>query len=214
MAQDDIYRITLNYEGPAMSSSTALYYQEDALSTAVVGATQSLAFSWIFSKSASFLNVLVNQWHLASVFCARVDGDAIAPSLLPVTPTVGARAGNALPADNCLLMQLLQGIHPRTSNGRLYLPGLSETDSDVGIVEASFLGNQVVALGNSISSTLNENGGTGSWVPGVISAKVRDAIPGQKDWQAAFSQMIAALGNPVIARQVRRRTKVRGQATS
>lgn len=213
MAQDDIYRLTLNYEGPTMHSSTALYYQEDALSTNVVGATESLAFSWIFSKSSAFLNVLVQEWHLASVFCARVDGDAIAPSLLPNTPTIGSRVGNTLPADNCLLMQLLQGVHPRTSNGRLYLPGLSESDSDVGLIEAAFLGNQVTVLGNAISATLEENGGTGSWQPGVISAKVRDAIPGQKNWQDAFSPMIAALGNPVIARQVRRRTKVRGQAT-
>jgi len=213
MAQDDIYRVTLNYEGPTMHSSTALYYQEDALSTAVTGATRSLAFSFIFSKLASFLAVLNIDWHLASIFAARVNGEAIAPTLLPATPTIGARAGNALPADNCLLMQLLQANHPRTSNGRLYLPGLSETDSDVGIVEAAFLGNQVVALGNSISSTLNENGGTGSWNPGVISAKVRDAVPGQKNWEDAFSPMIAALGNPVIARQVRRRTKVRGQST-
>jgi len=213
MAQDDIYRLTVNYEGPTMHSSTALYYQEDALSTGTGGATQSLAFSWIFSKLSSFLSVLVSEWHITSVFAARVNGEAIAPTLLPAVPTIGARSGDSLPADNCLLMQLLQANHPRTSNGRLYLPGLSESDSDVGIIEAAFLGNQVVALGNSISSTLNENSGSGSWNPGVISAKVRDAIPGQKNWEDAFSPMIAALGNPVIARQVRRRTKVRGQST-
>lgn len=213
MAQDDIYRLTVNYEGPTMASSCALYFQEDGLSTSSSGATQSLCFSWRFNKTTAFLGVLCQEWHLTSTFAERVDGEAIAPFLQPQTTTVGSRAGNSLPADNCLLMQLLQALHPRTSNGRLYLPGLSETDSDVGIVEQAFLANQVTVLGNAISADLPEQGGTGNWKPGVISAKVRDLIPGQKDWQAAFSGVIASLGNPVIARQVRRRTKVKGQAT-
>lgn len=212
MAQDDIYRLTLNYEGPTMHSSCALYFQEDGLSTSASGPTQSLCFSWRFNKTTEFINVLCQEWKLISTFAERVDGEAVPPFLQPQTAAQGTRPGNALPADNCLLMQLLQAVHPRTSNGRLYLPGLSESDSDVGIIEAAFLANQVTVLGNAISGVLNEQGGTGSWNPGVISVKVRDAIPGVKDWQGAFSQVIASLGNPVIARQVRRRTKVRGQA--
>jgi len=213
MPAGDIYRVTLGYEGPTMASSTSIYYREEVTQTAPVGATRSLAESFIFSKLGPFINVLSVEWKLPSIHVTRVDGEPTPPILAVATPNTGTRTGNSLPADNCLLIQLLQQIHPRTSNGRMYLPGLSESDSNVGIVEAAFLANQVVTLTNAISASLAEIGGAGSWLPGVISVKVRDAPPGDKDWQGAFSLLIAALGNPVIARQVRRRTKVRGQST-
>ncbi len=210
MAVEDIYRVNVNFEGPTMASGCTIFYQEEVQQTTQGTATQSLAASWGFSKHLQWIGVLNNQWHLTSIHVHRVDGDPIAPFLATFSPTAGTRSGDPLPADNCLLIQLLQALYPRTSNGRLYLPGLSENDSTVGVVEASFLANQVVTLTNGLSSALPELSGNGVWIPGVISAKILNAPPDSKDWQAAFSPLIAAQGNPVIARQVRRRTKVTG----
>lgn len=211
MAQEDIYRITVHYEGPSMASSVSLYYQEDALSTALPDAVSSLNFSFFFSVITFLRNVLSDDWLIASTRCRRLTGDKIAPDLLTFDANDGNREGRALPANNCLLIQLLQANFPRTSNGRLYLPGLTESDTDVGIIEGEFLGDQVAALGNRLATQLAENGGSGTWTPGVISAKVRDQGPGPPDWESAFSPMSAAFGNPVIARQVRRTTKIIGR---
>jgi len=211
MAQEDIYRVVVHYEGPTMASSCAYYFQEDGLSTALPDAVTSLNFSFGFAMLSPLQNVLSDDWFIASTRCRRLTGEPIAPDLLSYDNANGNRAGRALPANNCLLMQQLQAAFPRTSNGRLYLPGLTESDTDVGIIEPGFLGNQVVTLGNAISALLAENGGAGSWRPIVISAKVRDAGPGPPDWESAASPIIASLGNPVIARQVRRTSKIIGQ---
>lgn len=211
MAQDDVYRVTVHYEGPTQPSSVSLYYQEDGLSTALPDPVSSLNFSFFFSVITFLQNVLSDDWFISSTRCRRVSGDKIAPDLQSFEDASGNRVGRSLPANNCLLMQLLQAAFPRTSNGRLYLPGLTEQDTDVGVIESAFLANQVVALGNRLSDTLEENGGTGSWQPVVISAKVRDAGPGPPDWEGAASPMIAALGNPVIARQVRRTSRIVGR---
>lgn len=212
MAVGDIYRVTLNYEGPTQAASTSIYYIESVLSTAVIGPVNSVNFSFQFSKLISFLNVLSDNWWVPSTRCERLTGLVLPPDLLTTGPANGNRAGVPLPANNCLLMQLLQQLFPRVSNGRMYLPGLSESDAEVGLVETVFLNGLVVTLGNAISAVLDENDGTGEWLPGVISAKARDAGPGPPDWAAGFSPIIAALGNPVIARQRRRTTKVIGQS--
>jgi len=212
MAQEDIYRLTIHYEGPTQASSTALYYEENALSTAVGDAVSSLNFSFFFTVISLFQAVLSSSWRISSTRCRRLTGEKIAPDLQDIADAPGTRAASSLPANNCLLIQLLQGSFPRTSNGRLYLPGLAEPDTDVGVIQAAFLNTQVVALGNAISAELSENAGAGSWTPVVISAKVRDAQPGPPDWQSAASPMIAALGAPVIARQTRRTTKIIGRS--
>jgi len=212
MAQDDIYEATLHYEGPTQASSCSLYFQEDGLSTSTAGPVQSLNDSFLIGKALLFRGVLSNDWKLNAIRTRRVTGAKIAPHLLSFPVNVGSRTGPALPANNCLLMQLLQGLFPRTSNGRLYLPGLAEADTDVGVVEPAFLNLQVVQLGDALVSQLAESQGSGSWTPGVISAKVRDAVPGTKDWEGAFSQIVAAIGNPVIARQRRRTTRIIGHA--
>jgi len=210
MAQDDIYRIRVHYQGPTMAASISLYYQEDALSTAGNDPVASLAFSFFFSKITSFQNVLNNDWRLTAIRARRLTGERLAPDLQSLLDITGNRAGNPLPANNCLLMKLSQSNFPRTSNGRLYLPGLSESDTVTGVLEPAFLNNQVETLGIAITAQLPENGGSGSWNSGVISAKVRDSGPGQPDWESAFSPINGAQGNPVIARQVRRTTRVIG----
>lgn len=212
MAQDDIYRVVTHFEGPTQPSSISLYYQENGLSTSPPDPVSSLAFSFFFSVIPSMQNVINDQWDISAVRVRRVTGERIAPDLQNLSGISGGRTGAPLPANNCLLMKLSQSKFPRTSNGRLYMPGLSETDTQTGVILPDFLNGAVATLGGVLANTLQENGGTGSWEPGVISAKVRDTPPGQPNWEDAFSPMIAAFGNPVIARQVRRTTKIIGVA--
>jgi len=212
MAQEDIYRVVVHFEGPTQPSSISLFYQENALSVAPPDPVSSLAFSFFFSIIPSMQNVINDQWNISSIRVRRLTGEKIAPDLQNLSGIAGGRSGAPLPANNCLLMKLSQSNFPRTSNGRLYFPGLSETDTKTGVILPDFLNGAVATLGNILASTLNENGGTGTWDPGVISAKVRDEGAGPPKWDDAFSPMIAAFGNPVIARQVRRTTKIIGVA--
>lgn len=212
MAEGDIYRLTLNYEGPQRAAQTAIYYQEVDGSTGPIGAVKSLNESFAFSMLSLFANVLSEEWHIPSTRAERIVGTPLPPDLLTLSERQGGRLGRPLPSNNCLLIQLLQSRFPRTSNGRFYLPGLSEDDSVIGIVDSAFMQNQVLPLTNALAQPLNEQVGTGQWMAGVISAKVRDAGPEKPDYAAAFSELIQAIGNPVIARQRRRTTRVVGQS--
>lgn len=210
MAINDIYRLQLHYQALAGPASTGLYYRETALSTANGLGNQSLVFSFIASHSLAFKNVLVDDYELAGVQASKVFDDP--DPTFQDAPAVqnGARVGTALPANNRLLLQLFQTTFPRTSDGRMYLPGLSEADTSVGKLLQSFIDAQVAALVTVLSATVLESGGTGVWEPGVISAKVRDAALPAKNWPAAFAPIVGITGWPVIARQVRTTTKVKG----
>jgi len=212
MAVNDIYRLQIHYEGVAGAASTGLYYREKVLVTANGLGNQSLVLSFITTLSLALRNILVDDWSLSAIQSSKVfdepdptDQDA------PATQT-GVRAGSPLPSDNRILLKLFQTTFPRTSDGRMYLPGISEADTDVGKLLQAFIDGPLTALVSALQADLSESGGTGVWEPGVISAKVRDATPPTKNWSAAFAPIIAVQGWPVIARQVRTRTKVLGYA--
>jgi len=210
MAINDIYRLQLHYEGVSQAASTGLYYKETSLSTANGLGNRSLVLSSIFVLSGALRGVLVDDWELSSVQSSKVFDDPDPTAQDASAAQVGLRTGSPLPGDNAILLQLFQTTFPRTSDGRMFLPGISEADTTVGKLNQAFIDAQLQTLVTALSLPINESGGTGEWTPGVISAKVRDAVPGSKNWPAAFAPIIGVQGWPVIARQVRRRTKVFG----
>jgi len=212
LAVNDIYRLQIHYDGVAGASSTGLYYRESVLATANGLGNRSLVLSFIATHSLALRNVLVDDFNLSSIQSSKVfdDPDPMAHD----SPAVqaGVQAGSPLPSDNRILLKLFQTTFPRTSDGRMYLPGIAEPVTTVGKLNQTFIDTELSALVSALANNVNESGGTGVWVPGVISAKVRDASPPTKNWAAAFAPVIAVQGWPVIARQVRTRTKVRGFA--
>ena len=209
MAADDIYYVQYHLEGPSQPASFGVYYQETGLSTSPKGATQSLAES-ANAMRPTLINILSRDWQFTAVTASRKGGFQIAKHVFSTEGVAGVRPANALPANNAMLIQLFQTQFPKTSNGRVYIPGISEQDTSIGRVESTFLGDELLSFSTRLSQAFIEADGTGVWVPGVVSAKVRDAIPGQKNWQDAFSTMVGALAWPVIARQRRRQTRVIG----
>lgn len=210
MALDEIYHVNVHLEGPSRPASFGVYYQELGLADAVVSQTQSLAESFDAALSGRITNLMSSAWELSGYTARKVSGNQIAKFIHSTGGRAGTRPAQALPANNAILVQLFQVSHPKTSNGRLYIPGLSENDSVIGRINAVFAGDELLSFTTRIAQAVLEIEGTGHWVPGVVSAKVRDANPGFKDWEGAFSPMVGALGWPVIARQRRRQTRVVG----
>jgi len=210
MALNDIYRLQVHYMGVSQAASSGLYYKETTLSTANGLANRSLVLSFIASHSLALRNVLSDDWELSAVQSSKVFDEPDPTHQDAPSPQEGTRLGSPLPANNCILLQLFQTTFPRTSDGRMYLPGISETDTNVGKLLSAFISAQLATLVSVLQAPVSESGGTGEWTPGVISATVRDAVPGVKNWAAAFAPVIGIQAWPVIARQVRRTTKVKG----
>ncbi|GAI67285.1 unnamed protein product, partial [marine sediment metagenome] len=130
-----------------------------------------------------------------------------------IATQIGDRSGTPLPANNALLIRLEQGLFPPKSNGRIFIPGISEDDTSVGNITAAFTTTAVIPLLDGLVAQLEEeSGGDGRWDLGVISTLVLDAAPPFKDWDAAFSQVFGVSASPIIATQRRRQTRVVGEA--
>lgn len=210
MAQDDIYRLSVHYEGPTSVASVAIYYQENALVTGLAGPTRALNESFQFARLSEMRAVLAEDWQISSTQAEKITGAKQAMDLFSLSTGPGTVTGDSLPANNAIVLQLYQAIHPRVSNGRWFLPGVPESATDAGRLTQAFTSGPLSDLANKIDDELAESGGAGSWVPGVVSAKIRDANLPAKDWESAFSPLVGAAGWPIIGRQVRRSSKVRG----
>lgn len=213
MAQDDIYMVSGFYENPSGASSFRLFYQEDALRSGVGTDTQVLANTFDDKLTPSIRGVLSDDWLYTSIVCQKISGDREAKWQTDIVPQVGLRLGPSLPANNAILIGLSQGLFSAKHNGRMFLPGLAESDTLIGNLDPAFSGFQLQTFVDALAATLEEeSGGTGRWNLGVINGTILDASPPAKDWQAAFSQVVSVHASPIIAGQKRRQSKVRGAA--
>lgn len=210
MASDDIYRIEIHYEGPSQAASTSLYFLEDAPRDTGISDTRTLNETFQTLYTQDLRGVLSDDWKLVSSECHKVFGNAVPMHLQEFSNPTGNRPGPSLPANNALILAFTQVTFPRRSNGRVFMPGLAEGDTATGVLSNAFLIGAANALAVRMGNQMNEPGGTGVWLPIVISATRRDLVPGQKDWPGSVGSVISVDVQPLIGRQVRRSTKVRG----
>lgn len=211
MAQDDIYQASFHFENPSGASSFRLYYQEEAVRSGIGTDTQVLSTTLDDKLTALIRNMMALEFLITAIVVHKVSGDKEAKFRTDITTQTGGRANPALPSNNCILIGLSQGLYPARHNGRIFIPGLSEDDTEVGNLVPAF---QTGPLQNFVDELaiqlVEESAGTGRWNLGVINTSVLNASPPIKDWQTAFSAVISVSGSPIIAGQKRRQTKVRG----
>jgi len=213
MAADDIYKVDVHLEAPSGAASFGLYYEETVGRDQGSSDTFQLADTFDTNVSPKIIAMLSSDWKFPSIEVNKMVLDPVAKSRIDNTIQVGTEAGPSLPANNCILIGLGQGLFGPKSNGRLFIPGVAEGVTAVGVLTQAFLDGAVLDFTTAIFAELQElSGGTGRWKLGVISAKVRDLALPAKDWEGAFSTVTSVSRNPIIATQRRRQTKVRGRS--
>lgn len=213
MAQDDIYQVSCHFENPSGASSFRVYYQEEAVRSGIGTDTQVLTTTFEDVFSLLIRGMIADDFLFTAIVAHKVSGDKEAKFRTDVTTQVGLRVGPSLPANNCILIGLSQGLFGARHNGRIFIPGPAEGDTAIGNMSAAFQSGPLQAMVDALAIQLvEESGGTGRWNLGVINNDILDASPPIKDWQSAFSQVISVSGSPIIAGQKRRQTKVRGAA--
>ena len=210
MASDDIYRIEIHYEGPSQAASTSLYYFEDGPRSEGISDTEQLNEAFQTAFIQDLRGVLSDDWKLVSSEVHKVFGNVVPMDLREFSNPAGNRPGPSLPANNAMILSFTQITVPRRANGRVFLPGIAEGDTATGVLSNAFIIGNANALATRMGNQLSEVGGSGTWLPIVISATRRDAQPGIKDWPGAVGSVISVDVQPLIARQIRRATKVRG----
>lgn len=213
MAQDDIYLASFHFENPSGASSFRLYYQEDAVRSGIGTDTQVLSTTLDDKLTGVIRDLMATDFLFTAIVVHKVSGAKEAKFRTDITTQAGTRLAPSLPANNCILVGLSQGLFGAKHNGRIFIPGLAEDDTSIGNLTAAFASFQLQSFVTAIAAQLEEeSGGTGRWNLGVINRLILNGSPPIKDWQSAFSAVISASGSPIIAGQKRRQTKVRGAA--
>jgi hypothetical protein len=216
MAADDIYLAEFHFEGPTSAASTGLYYQEDTGHDAAVIGTTILAESLEDVLLTPFKNVLSDDWWLSSITVRLVSNFLERISRFDVVGGVGLRTGPALPANMAWLCKATQSLFGPKHNGRIYIPGLAETDTTIGVLTNAFATTEAAALATALATSIAQiSAGTGVWSPGIINRTVlnfpRIADPeAALDWEGAFSPIATLNAWTIISSQRRRVSRVVG----
>lgn len=213
MAADDIYQVSVHFENPSGASSIRLYYQEDAVRSGIGTDTQIVAQTFDDKILPDLRAMIADDFLVTAIIAQKVSGDREAKYRLDVATQAGSRVGPSLPSNNCILIGLQQGLFSARHNGRIFIPGVAESDTVVGNLSAAFQTGPLLTFVQTLSAQLEEeSGGTGRWNLGVINTLVLNSSPPIKDWQSAFSGVTNTSGSPIIATQRRRQSRVKGAA--
>ena len=156
---------------------------------------------------------------------ARDNGDNVKLTYeRDIQPAAGLELGPSLPNNCAMMIKFTQSIFPKTTIGKLFLPGVPEAQTDRNILLAAFVNGPVTALVAKLQSPITSTPQGGSWQPVVRSFKAYYApIQAWKDggeigprpdpdWYGSISNVVSASLGPAIRHQKRRGTKVRGMA--
>jgi len=211
MAADDITLAEFHFEGPTSAASFGIHYQEDVAIGGFEFSTRELAKALILALKTDIVLVLCVDWHFTCV-TVRVKSNAQEPFVREdVFAGIGLRAGPGLPANMSWFIKQSQATFSPKSNGRIFVPGLGEPDSVIGLLTNVFMTGAAQTLADTLQAVVVQAAaGPGRWSPGIISRKVLNAGPPPKDWEGAFAPIQSQTAWPIISSQRGRRTRVTG----
>lgn len=211
MAIEDIYKITCNFSLDKRAASFSLFYQEDTEHSGVDLETRIFGEAWATAMHASIIPLLSQHTRFTSIHCTKLDGTLFPKFKINNTTQVGTSGIDALPDNNAIVVNLHQQLFPSSSDGRIYVPGIAEDQTTIGVLTQAFVTGVLQAFVDALLLPVPElSGGAGRWILGVISQKVLNAAPPFKDWEGAFSAVGSIAANTIIGTMRKRQTRVRG----
>jgi len=207
---DDIFSAQIHFEDPSGASSVRLFYQQTVANSGGAFDARILAEALEAAIAPDLVATLSNDFWFTGITVRKHYDDPEPKWLVTGNPQQGTRTGPGLPANNCLLFRLNQATFPVKSNGRIFIPGIPEPDSNVGVLEAAYQAGACTDLADTLMTTVTALSDVGEWEPGVISQKILNAAPPAKDWPGAFAFLTSISVDPIIAIQRRRTTRVVG----
>jgi hypothetical protein len=211
MAADDITLAEFHFEGPTSAASFGIHYQETTGHDASVTGTKILAESLDAVLTAAINGVLSDDWSFASITVRVKNATDQAIARHDVGSGTGDRTGPSLPANMAWLIKQSQALFSPKHNGRIYIPGIAEGDTLIGVLTNAFATGPAATLSTALGAPIPQtSAGSGIWEPGIINRLVLDAAPPAKDWDAAFSPVATTNPWTIISSQRRRTTRVVG----
>jgi len=211
MAADDISLAEFHFEGPTSAASFGIHFQETTAHDASVTGTKVLAESLDATLTAAIRGVLSDDWSFASITVRLKSATDEAIARHDVSTGIGLRTGPSLPANMAWLVKQSQSLFTPKHNGRVYIPGIAEGDTLIGVLTNAFATGAAATLAAALGDPIPQvSAGSGIWESGIINRLVLDAAPPAKDWDGAFSPIATTNPWTIISSQRRRATRVVG----
>lgn len=195
MALNDIYRVSIEGELDGQLCVVTGHYAEtlagtetpDILSSSIAGSVQAqwrLSMLPLLSVSYEYHRTVVNQ-------IQPVVG--VHSFVVPDAPSFGQVVGDSLPGTVAVVVTKITLTPGRSGRGRSYIPGIPESISVGGRVQAGSIGDFGTALAASFPDITSVNGNVLEWV--VYS---KTPVP-------TWHRIISTRPNRVLGNQRRRR---------
>jgi len=211
MALNDIYRLEAFIENPAGASSFGMYYKEVTATDTSAFGTEKLAKGWSNDMQVTLKAILSDDFTLVSVQARRVLGDPVPPFQDTSQAGPGVVVGPGLPSQASLNVRLTQATFTAKHNGRIFIPGIAESVTNVGALSSAHMTGPVNAFQVALAALVEApSPDLGQWEIGIINRTVLDAAPPAKDWAGAFARATGIGATPIVAIQRRRATRALG----
>jgi len=211
MAADDIYTVVAQYELPSGYASWKLTYEQNINATATDNSNVVFADAFFTHFGTSIIDLLADDCSQPGFTVRKMTGDPEGAFRHDNVTQVGQRTGPSLPNNNCIQVSIQQSRAGRKHNGRIYVPGIPEPDSNVGVLKVAYAAAQMAAFVTLLSTQIVEpSAGAGRWSLGVIDQFILNVPPPEnpRDWEGAYAVASGITGHVIIATQRRRQTKL------
>lgn len=213
MAVNDIYEVKMHFEAPS-GYATSRFYVRETVQRSTIGTDTSVVGASVDAHiGPEVLEIMSDDWSFPSIEVNKVSPRDTQRFRHDRASIVGGKAGPSLPANNAIVYGLSQGTFDARHNGRIFFPPPAEVETTVSLLRNTFLIAEATNLENQLTTLIPEvDAGDGRYAIGVINTLVLNSSPPIKDWQNALALVTSVSVRPIVARQSRRQTKVRGAA--
>ena len=210
MAVSDVYAVNVDMEMPSGPASLNFHFQETTPPSSLDG-PDALA-GGVMADIIPLLRLMIS----AEVWVTQVRAYkkvvvAEPPAHITLVDGGGLSGGPALPAQFGAKLGLAQTFFPNASNGMVWIPGIDQERVTVSLLDAEYLNGPITNLADQLLLDVAEpSAGLGRFRLVVVSRKFLVLNPG--DYVGASADVTGINKFPLIGRQRRRRTKVKGGA--
>lgn len=209
---DDVFSVTVNVGCPDSHAMFTFWYRENLVLTSSPFGTTAIAQAFANRFDGALRAFMSDDFQITSYFARKHFRDP-EPRWRERNPIQGGlRPGPGLPANKCLVISLNQGTFSAKSNGRVYIPGIPESETLVGVINSA----QQLLVQNFLDLLIlplpEPTPGTGEWTLGVVSRNILHIPDLPPDWLGSFAPVISVAASPIIYSQKRRTTRIIGQS--
>jgi hypothetical protein len=210
MAVSDVYAVCFDLEMPSGPASINMHYQELTAPSSTDG-PDGVAGGLMADLVPLLRLIMSADTKFVQLRAYKKNGDKETPASLTIADGTGLSGGDAMPAQFGAKLVLAQTFFDSVSNGMIWVPGIDEERVTVSLIDAEYLNGPIKNFADQLLVQVEEPAaGDGRWRLVVVSQKFLDLNPG--DYVGASADVTGISRLPLVGRQRRRRTKVRGGA--